>query len=71
MPLRTGTLLPLVERTVEWTGRKPRILLADSSYASVLDLAACQQHQITLYAPIGAGRSGISIAASPRLWAGA
>ena len=50
----TGTLLPLVERTVELTGHKPQILLADSSYASVLDLAACQQHQITLYAPISA-----------------
>jgi len=47
-----GTLAPLVERSVELTGCKPQILLADATYASVLDLAVCQAHGITLYAPV-------------------
>lgn len=47
-----GTLAPLVERSVALTGHKPHILLADATYASILDLAACQAHGITLYAPV-------------------
>jgi len=47
-----GTLAPLAERSLEFTGRKPRTLLADATYASVLDLAACALHGITLYAPL-------------------
>jgi transposase len=48
-----GTIAPLAERSLEFTGRKPRILLADATYASLLELATCAWHGITLYAPVG------------------
>lgn len=47
-----GTLKILVERTTELVGVKPQLLLADSTYASILDLDVCQQNGITLYAPV-------------------
>jgi transposase len=48
----TGTLPPMLERTSELIGRKPAVILADSTYATILDLEVCQQHQIMLYAPV-------------------
>jgi transposase len=48
----SGTVAPLVEQCVLLTGHKPRILLADAGYAAVLDLAVCEVHGITLYAPV-------------------
>lgn len=51
-PNDSGTLAPLVERCLTLTGHKPRILLADATYAAVLDLAVCEVHGITLYAPV-------------------
>lgn len=47
-----GTLGTLIERTNELVGVKPEILLADSTYASILDLEVCQQNGVTLYAPV-------------------
>jgi transposase len=49
----SGRLAPLVERCMELTGRKPNAALVDSSYLSVLELAACDRLGITLYGPIG------------------
>lgn len=48
-----GTLQTMIERTCELTGVKPEVIAADATYASVLDLQVCQQHGITLYAPVG------------------
>src|SRR5262249_47486336 len=48
----SGTLVPLAERSLELVGKKPAIVLADASYASVLDVAACNLQGITLYAPV-------------------
>jgi transposase len=47
-----GTLATMVERTTELVGVKPEIVLADSTYASILDLEVCEQNDITLYAPV-------------------
>jgi transposase len=45
------TLEPMLERYMEWTGRKPRKLVADASYANALDLAVCDAAGVELYAP--------------------
>ena len=45
------TLEPMLERHLEWTGRKPQKLLADASYANALDLAVCDAAGVELYAP--------------------
>ena len=45
------TLEPMLERYMEWTGRKPEKLLADASYANALDLAVCDAAGVELYAP--------------------
>ena len=50
-PNDDGTLQPMLERHLEWTGRKPEKLLADSSYANALDLAVCDATGVELYAP--------------------
>ena len=49
----SGTLEPLLERTTALTGRKPEVVLADSTFAAVSDLLLCETHGITLYAPPG------------------
>jgi hypothetical protein len=51
-PNDAGTLPPTLERTSGLTGVKPEVLLADSTYATIGDLEVCQQHGITLYAPV-------------------
>jgi transposase len=47
-----GTLEVMLERTTELVGVKPEIVLADATYASILDLEVCEQNSITLYAPV-------------------
>jgi transposase len=47
-----GTLAPLIERCLALTGHKPQILLADATYAAVLELTVCDLHGILLYAPV-------------------
>jgi transposase len=49
-----GLLGPALERVAALTGRWPREVVADSIYASALDLAWCQDHQVVLYAPVPA-----------------
>jgi len=46
-----GTLPPMLMRYHAATGRYPDDLLADASYATALDLAACAAARVTLYAP--------------------
>jgi transposase len=48
----TGTLEPMLERTTQFTGLKPKMLLADATYATILDLEICQQHGVILCAPV-------------------
>ena len=48
-----GTIGPMLERSVELVGKKPCVVLGDSSYASGPDLALCEQANVTLYAPVG------------------
>jgi hypothetical protein len=43
----------MLERSVELVGKKPCVVLGDSSYASGPDLALCEQANVTLYAPVG------------------
>jgi hypothetical protein len=47
----TGTLLPMMGRTQQLTGRMPEKLLVDSGYITALDLADAQQLGIDLYGP--------------------
>lgn len=47
-----GTIGPMLERSVELAGKKPRIVLGDSSYAGGPDLALCEQAGVTIYAPV-------------------
>ena len=47
-----GTIGPMLERSVELAGKKPRLALADAAYAGGPDLALCQQAGVTLYAPV-------------------
>ena len=47
-----GTVGPMLDRSIELTGKKPGIALADSAYAGGPDLALCEQAGVTLYAPV-------------------
>jgi transposase len=47
-----GTIGPMLERSVELAGKKPRVVLGDSAYAGGPDLALCEQTGVTLYAPV-------------------
>jgi Transposase DDE domain len=47
-----GTIGPMLERSVELTGKKPGIILADAAYAGGPDLEVCKQAGVTLYAPV-------------------
>jgi transposase len=49
----SGRLAPLIERTLELTGRKPHTMLVDAGYVSNFDLAACELLGVTLYGPVG------------------
>jgi transposase len=47
-----GTMGPMLDRSVDLTGKKPGIVLGDSAYAGGPDLALCEQAGVTLYAPV-------------------
>lgn len=47
----SGTLVPMMERTKQMTGRWLDKLLADAGYISILDLADARQMEIDLYGP--------------------
>jgi transposase len=47
-----GTIGPMLERSVELAGKKPHVVLGDSSYAGGPDLALCEQTGVTIYAPV-------------------
>jgi len=47
-----GTIGPMLDRSVDWVGKKPGIVLADSAYAGGSDLALCKQAGVTIYAPV-------------------
>lgn len=46
-----ATLPTMLKRCAAATGRTPEDMLADAGYATALDLAACEEAQVTLYAP--------------------
>jgi hypothetical protein len=46
-----GTLGPMLERHVDLTGRKPQVLLGDTKYASITDLAICHSAGVEFYGP--------------------
>jgi transposase len=46
-----GQLLPMIERTMEVTGRPLKEVLVDSGYPSGEDLARCQEKGVIVYAP--------------------
>jgi transposase len=46
-----GMIAPMLERTTDLLGRKVNEILADSSYASLRDLASCSFANVTLFAP--------------------
>lgn len=48
-----GTLEPMLERTRQFVGHVPPTMLADSAYASAQDVKLCEDHGMTLYAPVG------------------
>jgi hypothetical protein len=47
-----GRMEPMLKRQSDMLGSKPEKLLADSGYAGGPDVAVCQQHGVTLYAPV-------------------
>lgn len=47
-----GTIGPMLDRSVELTGKKPCVALGDSAYAGGPDLALCEQAGVTIYAPV-------------------
>jgi transposase len=47
----SGQLLPMLEQTMEMTGRPLQEVLVDSGYPSGEDLARCKEKGITVYAP--------------------
>jgi len=49
-----GLLGPSLERARDLAGRLPEVVVADGIYASALDLAWCEEHRVTLYAPVPA-----------------
>jgi hypothetical protein len=72
-----GTIGPMLERSLELTGKKPRSILADAAYAGGPDLAVCEQAGVTLYAPVsendfseakGQKRKSVQIPKKDFLW---
>lgn len=47
----TGTLRPMLTTFTTLTGHAPSDLLADSTYATVVDMRICAEFETTLYAP--------------------
>jgi transposase len=50
-PADNGQLLPMIERTMEMTGRPLKEVLVDSGYPSGEDLARCKEEGVIVYAP--------------------
>jgi transposase len=50
-PADNGQLLPMIERTMEVTGRPLEAVLVDSGYPSGEDLARCEEKGVIVYAP--------------------
>ncbi len=48
----TGTLAPMIDRTKAIVGDRFKEMMADSSYATLLDLLACQARDVELLAPV-------------------
>jgi transposase len=48
----TGTLSPLIDLTQQIVGGKLRSIIADASYATLLDLQSCERRGIELFAPV-------------------
>lgn len=67
-----GLLEPMLAQTATLSGATPEVVLADGTYANVLDLELCEQRGVTLYAPAdskagakkGAAKAASSKAAS-------
>ena len=50
-PTDAGTFGPMLERTANGTGVKPRAMLVDATYVTACNLAICDQAGILLYGP--------------------
>ncbi len=50
-PTDAGTFGPLLERVVNLTGVKPKVMLVDAGYVTACNLAICGQAGIALYGP--------------------
>lgn len=50
-PTDAGTFGPMLERLVNLTGVKPKVMLVDAGYVTACNLAICDQAGITLYGP--------------------
>ncbi|WP_205679185.1 IS1182 family transposase, partial [Aquisphaera insulae] len=52
-----GLLAPMLDRTEALTGVTPEVVLADGTYANVIELEACRERAVTLYAPPQGGEA--------------
>jgi transposase len=50
-PTDAGTLGPMLETVVELVGHRPEVLLADATYANIVDTTICDRSGVVLYAP--------------------
>jgi hypothetical protein len=50
-PTDAGTFGPMLERTAEETGVKPKAVLVDAGYVTACNLAICDHDRIALYGP--------------------
>jgi hypothetical protein len=67
-----GLLPEMLTRTRRLAGTLPKEMLADSAYASVADLLACEKEQVTLYAPVKAAATApVKAAATAAVTGGA
>jgi transposase len=50
-PTDAGTLGPMLETVVDLVGHRPEVLLADATYANIVDTTICDRSGVVLYAP--------------------
>jgi transposase len=50
-PTDAGTFGPMLEQVTNWTGVKPKAVLADAGYVTACNLAICDRAGIALYGP--------------------
>jgi hypothetical protein len=50
-PTDAGTLGPMLETVVALVGHRPEVLLADATYANIVDATICDRSGVVLYAP--------------------